>query len=283
MGQLVDGKAIATRVRARVRDDIIRSGITPGLAVVLVGHDPASHLYVKLKERACAEVGIRFEQHLFFATAALTDIERRIHDLGDRSDIDGVLVQLPLPPPLDEDRIVAAIPPEKDVDGFHPRNVERLLRGDPLIVPALGKAILALIDATDVSLKGGAVSVLANSETFCRPIEALLRAQGATTNRFAPFLPGTHREEDVARSDIVISALGCGGCIGPAYVRPGAVLIDVGITKDPGGNLRGDFSPEAQVRSGWFTPVPGGVGPMTVAMLLENVLEAAQKRPEGSS
>lgn len=278
MGQPIDGKALATGIRAGIQAHIQRSGITPGLAIVLVGHDPASHLYVKLKAQACAEVGIRFEQHLFFATAAANDIERRIRELGQRGDVDGVLIQLPLPAPLDGDRMVAAIPTEKDVDGFHPANVARLLRGDPLIVPALGKAILGLISATGTVLAGHAVSVLANSETFCRPIEALLAASGAATSRFAPFQPGIHRADDIARADIVITALGCGGCIDATYVKPGAVLIDIGIAKDADGKLRGDFSPEAQARSGWFTPVPGGVGPMTVAMLLENVLEAAKRR-----
>lgn len=278
MGQPIDGKAIAAGIRARIQADIQRSGITPGLAIVLVGHDPASHLYVKLKAQACAEVGIRFEQHLFFATAAANDIERRVRELGQRGDVDGVLIQLPLPAPLDEDRMVAAIPPEKDVDGFHPANVARLLRGDPLIVPALGKAILGLIGATGVALAGRAVSVLANSETFCRPIEALLATNGAVVHRFAPFQPGLHRADDIARADIVITALGCGGCLDAAYVKPDAVLIDIGIAKDTDGKLRGDFSPEAQARSGWFTPLPGGVGPMTVAMLLENVLEAAKRR-----
>lgn len=278
MGQPIDGKALAAGIRAGIQAHIQRSGITPGLAIVLVGHDPASHLYVKLKAQACAEVGIRFEQHLFFATTAANDIEQRVHELEQRGDIDGVLIQLPLPAPLDEDRMVAAIPPEKDVDGFHPANVARLLRGDPLIIPALGKAILGLIDATGTVLAGRAVSVLANSETFCRPIEALLATNGAVAHRFAPFQPGLHRADDVARADIVIAALGCGGCIDATYVKPGAVLIDIGIAKDADGKLRGDFSPEAQARSGWFTPVPGGVGPMTVAMLLENVLEATKRR-----
>lgn len=276
MGQPIDGRVLAASIRTRITNDIKTSGLQPGLAVVLVGDDPASHLYVRLKEKACAEVGIRFEKTVFSSGASEQEVTACVRTYAARSDIHGILVQLPLPPQCNEDVIIAAIPSEKDVDGFHPENVARLERGQPLIVPGLAKVILALVNATGQPLDGATVALLANSSTFCRPIEALLHAKGARTTRYTPFQPGVHPASAVAAADIVVSALGCGGCIDASYVKPGAVLIDVGIAKDAQGKICGDFGADAQTKSEWYTPVPGGVGPMTVAMLLENVVEATK-------
>lgn len=280
MGKPIDGKAIAARIRARVHDRITDARLSPLLAAVLVGGDPASHLYVRLKGRACAEVGIRFEQHLFLDTTPASEIIACVRELAQRAEVDGILVQLPLPAPLDADAIIAEIPPEKDVDGFHPANVARLLRGDSHLVPPLGSAVLALLEATEQTLAGSTVALLANSETFCRPIEALLERRGMTVRRFAPFQPGAHAPSVVAAADTVISALGCGGVLDASYVRHGATLVDIGIATDASGIVRGDFAEDARTASAWYTPVPGGVGPVTVAMLLENVVNAAMHRAQ---
>ena len=277
MGTMMDGHLLASTIRARVREGISSSGMTPGLAVVLVGDDPASHLYVRLKEKACADVGIRFERHQFSDTVPADEVRARIRTLGTRPDINGILVQLPLPVGFDADAIIAEIPPAKDVDGFHPHNLAALERGRATVTPGLARSVLALILTTGQPIAGARLAILANSETFCRPIEYLLRTHGAKVERYAPFQPGTHPASTIARADIIVSALGCGGCLDAAYVRPSTILIDVGIARLANGRTSGDFSRDAQAKSGWYTPVPGGVGPMTVATLLANVAEAARR------
>lgn len=277
MGQPIDGKSIAAGIRTRLREDVAALGRTPGLAAVLVGDDPASALYVDLKSKACTEVGIHFELHRFAAATDTAMLRERIRALGKRDDVDGILVQLPLPPGVDTDAVIAVVPPTKDADGFHPVNLTRLQKGDPLVTSSLAKAVLACIDATGESLHGKRAVLVANSELVCRPIEWLLRNRGVDCLRCAPFQPAVHRPEHTSRADMLVSALGCGGCLGPEYVKDGAILIDIGIARGASGAVLGDFSPAARERSGWYTPVPGGVGPVTVAMLLENVVEAARR------
>lgn len=268
---LIDGKKLAEKIRHEVKKEIETQGASPGLAVILVGDDPASHLYVRLKERACTDVGIRFEKFLFPASTQEKDILEKIAELNVREDIHGILVQLPLPEGLNEDRVIAAILPRKDVDGFHPENLRLLREGRPRLVPGVAKGILALVDATGMELRGKRAVLLVNSRTFAEPISDLLRARDAEPRVIiADEVPPS----ELATADIIIVALGRPGAIRAPMVKDGAVIIDVGTTR-VGDRVVGDADFESfRDRDVWITPVPGGVGPMTVAMLLQNVMAA---------
>jgi len=272
--QFLDGKKLADAVRAEIRTEIQKSGITPGLAVLLVGNDPASHLYVGLKEKAAQEVGIYFEKYLYFATTPEAQIIKKITDLNAREDVHGIIVQLPLPPPLSEDHIVAAIDPTKDVDGFHPKNIESLLEGRPIIIPSVARAILALIEAAGASLHGTQTTILANSEIFARPLKKLLMDRGSTTS--VTTADAADALEKILHADILITAIGRPHAITAQMIKKDAIVIDVGTTRVDDKTL-GDVHPNVAEKAAWLTPVPGGVGPMTVAYLLKNVVEAATK------
>lgn len=261
---VIDGRPVAARIREAVAARVRTLGFRPGLGVVLVGEDPASHLYVALKEKACLEAGILFVRHDFPADADQASVLKAVHDLDAREDIDAILVQLPLPPQLDADAIVSAIDPAKDVDGFHPENLMAYLEGRGP-TPGLIEAVSTLLDA------GGAPSdglscVLAKSAVFSAPLETMLTRRG---------LPPT---DDCRDADVVITALGKPGSLTAAQVKPGAVVIDVGTTRVEG-KTRGDADAASlEGVAAALTPVPGGVGPMTVAMLLKKTLELAEAR-----
>ncbi|MBI4262405.1 bifunctional 5,10-methylene-tetrahydrofolate dehydrogenase/5,10-methylene-tetrahydrofolate cyclohydrolase [Candidatus Uhrbacteria bacterium] len=275
--QLLDGKKIADGIRAQIRTDLQRSGVAPGLAVLLVGNDPASHLYVSLKEKAAKEVGIHFEKYLFFAATPEAELIQKILELNRRTDIHGILVQVPLPDPLSEDRLIAAIDPKKDADGFHPKNIDALLAGITTIVPSVIRGILALIEATHVPLAGKHAIILANSFAFAQPIRKMLTDCNVSTDidrsTTSPGDVGLHHPE-MCTYDIVITARGIPKSVTPDMVKEGAIVIDVGTTLVDG-KIRGDVHPDVAKKSGWLTPVPGGVGPMTVAYLLRNVVDAS--------
>lgn len=283
----IDGKKIARDIRGKVRSRVLEMKNKPGLAVILVGTDPASHLYVSLKERACEQAGIHFEKHLFFASETQEKITARIRELNERPDIHGILVQLPLPPHLDEDAVIASMDPRKDADGFHPENQKRFLEGKPRIEPVIIKTIMALIHSTGVGLDGKSALIIANSETFSRPVETSLARQGVHTavtlyrpDAFASSVPS------LAQADIIITAVGKPKLFPASRAKDGAIIIDIGTTRvnagtedDPVWKTVGDVDAEgADGKNIFLTPVPGGVGPVTVAMLLENVVELAEQQ-----
>ncbi|MCK7458175.1 bifunctional methylenetetrahydrofolate dehydrogenase/methenyltetrahydrofolate cyclohydrolase FolD [Idiomarina aminovorans] len=275
--QIIDGKSIAANVRQAVKQQVkVRtdSGLrAPGLAVILVGSDAASEIYVGNKRKACEDVGFRSFDYDLPATASQQKLEELIHQLNNDESIDGILVQLPLPATLDATPILEKIRHDKDVDGFHPFNIGRLSQRIPALRPCTPKGIMTLLAHTQVDLHGLNAVVVGASNIVGRPMSLELLLAGATTtvcHRFTKDLL-----EHVKRADILIVAVGKGEFIPGEWVKPGAIVIDVGMNRLADGRLTGDveFSTAAE-RAGWITPVPGGVGPMTVASLIENTLQA---------
>lgn len=275
---LIDGTSIAAAIRAEISTVIASwepSRPRPGLAVVQVGRDPASAVYVRNKIRACEEVGV-VSQHLLLPSdcdepALLSSIEALNLD----PEVHGILLQLPLPESLDPRRMLASIHPDKDVDGFHPVNSGALFAGAPRIIPCTPAGIMRLLERTGVSLRGAEAVVVGASNIVGKPIAMLLLAAGATVTLC------NSKTRDLAsqckRGDILIAALAKPQFIRGSMIKPGAVVIDVGIHRDPSGRLLGDVHfEEVRAVASWITPVPGGVGPMTIAMLLANTLKAAK-------
>ncbi|NWO09058.1 bifunctional methylenetetrahydrofolate dehydrogenase/methenyltetrahydrofolate cyclohydrolase FolD [Chromohalobacter salexigens] len=277
--QLIDGKAIAANVREQVsrqvqarRHDGKRA---PGLAVILVGEDPASEVYVRNKHRACDQAGLHSVQHQLPATTTQTELEALVDSLNADTDIDGILVQLPLPEHLDERPILERIRPDKDVDGFHPYNLGRLAQRLPVLRPCTPKGIMTLLQESGIQARGLDAVIVGASNIVGRPMAMELMLAGSTTtvcHRFTRDL-----EAHVRRADLLIVAVGKPGLVKGEWVKEGAVVIDVGINRQADGKLAGDveFAPAAK-SARFITPVPGGVGPMTVASLLENTLLAAE-------
>ena len=268
--KILDGKTLAANIRSKVKARVAALPQKPGLAVILVGADPASHTYVALKQKACEEVGISFEKHLFFATEPEEKVIAKIHELNARPDITGILVQLPLPS-QNPDRVISAIDPQKDVDGFHPENVRRLREGKPAIAPAVALGIMKLIDASEESLSGKRAVVI-GSDLFAEPLRTLLNEHGVSTETVSHQDP--ERIAKTKTADIVIVAVGQPNLITAPSIKPGAIVIDVGTTKVED-KIVGDMDRSSvEPVAGFLTPVPGGVGRMTVAMLMLNVLKA---------
>jgi methylenetetrahydrofolate dehydrogenase (NADP+)/methenyltetrahydrofolate cyclohydrolase len=272
--QRIDGKEIAAKVRRRIADDVkARAGRPPGLATVLVGDDPASHVYVKNKRKSAEECGIASFHHELPASTSEADVLALVARLNADERVDGILVQLPLPKHIDESRVLVAIRPDKDVDGFHPDNVARLALGLPGFVPCTPKGCLHLLDEMGVALLGAHAVVVGRSNIVGKPMAQLLLARHATVTICHS------RTKDLAavtrQGDVLVVAVGKAGIVTGAGVKPGAVVIDVGMNKKDDGKLTGDVDYEsaAQVARA-ITPVPGGVGPMTIAMLLDNTLVA---------
>lgn len=272
--QLINGRLLAESIREEVTKEVAALPTPPGLGVLLVGDDAASHLYVNLKEKAAQEAGIRTDIRRVPATVTDDELEAIIRAWNADVTVNGILVQLPLPPGHDADRLVAAIDPKKDADGFHPESVRRLLAGEGMIVPPVHEAALRLIAATGLDPRGKSATILANSEIFAAPLRHLLQRAGFVTALMDP----EQLKGDVLRdSDVIITALGRAGFVGPDIVKTGVVIIDIGTTKDETGATRGDADAQALAATeGWLTPVPGGVGPMTVALLLKNVVRLAE-------
>jgi methylenetetrahydrofolate dehydrogenase (NADP+) / methenyltetrahydrofolate cyclohydrolase len=278
--QLIDGKAIATQVREQVARQVeIRRAEgkrVPGLAVVLVGEDPASHVYVSNKHRACEQAGILSFQHQLASDTSQQTLEQLIDTLNEDPRIDGILLQLPLPAHLDARPILERILPHKDVDGFHPYNLGRLAQRLPVLRPCTPMGIMTLLQASGLKVRGMDATVVGASNIVGRPMALELMLAGCTTtvcHRFTRNL-----EEHVRRAELLVVAVGKPGLVKGEWVRDGAIVIDVGINREEDGRLVGDveFGPAAE-RAAWITPVPGGVGPMTVASLLENTLFAAER------
>jgi methylenetetrahydrofolate dehydrogenase (NADP+) / methenyltetrahydrofolate cyclohydrolase len=279
VGQTIDGKKVAAAVRSEVRDRVARlaeRGVVPGLATVLVGDDPASHVYVGGKARACQDVGIRSLGHRLGADVGQAELVSLVRDLGRRPDVHGILVQLPLPPGIEAREVIGAIPPDKDVDGLHPVNQGRLLAGEPGLRPCTPLGVLRLLDAVGAVLQGARAVVVGRSLLVGKPVALLLLERHATVTMCHSRTADLAGE--VGRADVVIAAAGQAGLIRGEWIRPGAVVIDVGTNRGADGKLTGDvdFAAAAE-RAAWITPVPGGVGPMTIAMLLVNTLGAAER------
>jgi methylenetetrahydrofolate dehydrogenase (NADP+)/methenyltetrahydrofolate cyclohydrolase len=278
--KILDGKALAARIRGGLAEDTARlraAGIVPGLAVVLVGDDPASHIYVRSKTAACAEAGIRTFDHRLPANTPEAELLALVASLNSNPDVDGILIQLPLPAGLDARRILFAVDPRKDVDGIHPENVGRLLMGEPRFVSCTPFGVMKLIEEAGVSLAGADAVVVGRSNMVGKPMAALL----LNANASVTICHSKTRDlaAAVARADVVVAAVGRAEMIRGAWIKPGAVVIDVGINRQPDNKLLGDveFAAAAE-RAAAITPVPGGVGPMTIAMLLANTVASAKAR-----
>ena len=291
--QIIDGTAIAQAIQEEVSQEVSRlrrdHGLVPGLATVLVGDNPASQTYVRMKQRRCGEVGIHSVGVELPGDASQQQVESRVRELNADPGIHGILVQLPLPDHLDEEGILSAIDLHKDVDGFHPVNIGRLaMKGrDPLFAPATPSGIIELLDRTGAEISGKEAIVLGRSNIVGLPVSMLLLKRNATLtichsrSRDLPMI--------VRRADILVAAVGRTEMVKGDWIKPGAIVIDVGInqvddpTRKRGYRLVGDVAyDEAKEVAGWITPVPGGVGPMTIAMLLQNTLTAARRSVEVS-
>jgi methylenetetrahydrofolate dehydrogenase (NADP+)/methenyltetrahydrofolate cyclohydrolase len=277
--KLIDGKAIAAGLRQQIAKRVTErreQGLrTPGLAVILVGNDPASQVYVSHKRKDCEEVGFNSKAYDLPTDTSQDELTDLIDRLNDDPNIDGILVQLPLPAHLDASKLLERIRPDKDVDGFHPYNVGRLAQRIPLLRPCTPKGIMALLESTGVDLYGMDAVIVGASNIVGRPMAMELLLAGCTvtvTHRFTRDLPG-----HVGRADLVVVAAGKPGLVKGEWIKEGAIVIDVGINRQADGKLVGDVVYETALpRAGWITPVPGGVGPMTRACLLENTLYAAE-------
>ena len=277
--QLIDGKAIAAQLRQQIAMRVTArhsKGLrTPGLAVILVGTDPASQVYVAHKRKDCEEVGFLSKAYDLPPETQQVELEQLIDQLNDDPAIDGILLQLPLPSHLQASGLLERIRPDKDVDGFHPFNIGRLAQRLPLLRPCTPKGIMTLLESTGVDLHGQHAVIVGASNIVGRPMAMELLLAGSTvtvTHRFTKDLAGL-----IAQADIVVVAVGKPGLVKGEWIKPGAIVIDVGINRQSDGKLIGDVGyAEALPRAGWITPVPGGVGPMTRACLLENTLYAAE-------
>ncbi|MBP5981383.1 MAG: bifunctional methylenetetrahydrofolate dehydrogenase/methenyltetrahydrofolate cyclohydrolase FolD [Halomonas sp.] len=278
--QLIDGKAIAAHVRQRVAEKIaarkLAGARAPGLAVVVVGEDPASHVYVNTKHRACEQAGILSFQHALPVDTTQQTLESLVDQLNADPRVDGILVQLPLPAHMDAGPILERILPGKDVDGFHPYNLGRLAQRLPALRPCTPKGVMTMLAQSDLPVRGLNATIVGASNIVGRPMALELVLAGCTTticHRFTRDL-----EAHVSRADLVVVAVGKPGIVKGEWIKEGAIVIDVGINRQEDGSLVGDvdFAAAAE-RASFITPVPGGVGPMTVATLLENTLEAAER------
>ena len=277
---LIDGKKISQEVKAKVaegvKERIAQGKRPPGLVVILVGADPASEVYVRNKTNSCEQVGFKSETLTLPSETTQSELESLIDKYNNDDTIDGILVQLPLPEHLDSDPLLERIRPDKDVDGFHPFNVGRLAQRMPLLRSCTPKGIMTLLETTGQTIRGKDAVIVGASNIVGRPMGLELLLAGCTvttTHRFTQNLP-----EKISQADIVVVAAGKPGLVKGEWIKPGAIVIDVGINRLEDGRLVGDIEFDvAQERAGWITPVPGGVGPMTVATLMENTLYAANE------
>ena len=281
--QILDGKAIAADLRSTIEKQVSEMAgngqRAPGLVVVLVGEDPASQVYVRNKQKACEQVGFKSELLRLSGETTQEELLQLIDELNQRDDVDGILVQLPLPQQIDEETITERILPTKDVDGFHPYNIGRLTLRMPLLRPCTPKGIMTMLERTGVDLVGKDAVIIGQSNIVGRPMALeLLMARCTITvchSKTKDLI------EKIRNADVLVAAMGRPNFVQGDWIKPGAIVIDVGINRLEDGTLCGDVDYEAaRQNAGWITPVPGGVGPMTVATLLENTLQAARLHAE---
>ena len=278
MAMRIDGKAIAASVRAEVAEEVSKlkeQGITPGMAVVIVGDDPASRIYVNNKKKACAEVGIYSEEYALPADTTQEALTALVKELNGRKDINGILVQSPLPKGLDEKAVVETIDPNKDVDAFHAVNVGKIMIGDFDFLPCTPAGIIELLDRSGVEIEGKHCVVVGRSNIVGKPMAMLLLHRNGTVTICHS---RTRNLAEICReADILVAAVGKANFITADMIKPGAAVIDVGMNRDENRKLCGDVDyAEAEKVAGWITPVPGGVGPMTIAMLMKNAVNGAK-------
>lgn len=278
MATIIDGKAVAARVRAELREEcaaLREQGIVPGLAVIIVGDDPASRVYVNNKKKACAEAGIYSEEFALPADTTQEELLALVASLNGRSDINGILCQLPLPAPLEDKAVIEAISPLKDVDAFHAANVGHIMIGDYTFLPCTPAGVMELLHSAGVRVEGKTCVVVGRSNIVGKPMAMLLLHENGTVT--ICHSRTKNLREVCAGADILIAAVGKAGFITADMVKPGAAVIDVGMNRDAAGKLCGDVDYAAvEPIAGCITPVPGGVGPMTIAMLLKNTVMAAK-------
>ena len=280
MANIIDGKAVSEHVKQRIAQEtaqLKQQGITPGLAVILVGEDPASQIYVNSKERACAQVGFYSEKHTLPADTSMEPLLALVDRLNKDPKIHGILCQLPLPGHLDETAVIHAIAPEKDVDAFHPVNVGRIMIGDFDFLPCTPAGIMEMLAYENIDIEGKHCVVVGRSNIVGKPMAMLMLHKNATVTICHS---RTKNLADYCRSaDILIAAVGKANFITADMVKPGAVVIDVGMNRPAAGKLCGDVDfKQVEQKASYITPVPGGVGPMTIAMLMQNTLTAAKKQ-----
>lgn len=278
--KLIDGKALAQHIRSRIAANVTelhaKTGVRPGLAAILVGDDPASHLYVKNKEKACDAAGIYVDEHKLPASTTESDLLALIDKKNGDPKVHGILVQLPLPKHIDSKRILEAVSPDKDADGFHPYNLGRLVEGSPAFEACTPKGVIKMIESAGMSIEGKRAVVVGRSNIVGKPLALMLLHRHATVtvcHSRTRDLPAVCRE-----ADILCVAIGKAKFVTADMVREGALVIDVGTNRLADGTFVGDvdFGPVSQ-KAGWISPVPGGVGPMTIAMLLDNTLLSAKR------
>lgn len=276
----IDGKAIGQEIRNELKEEVaslVAQGVQPGLAVILVGENPASETYVKNKEKSSKEAGMKSVLTKLPETVSEEDLLAEVEKLNQDDTIDGILVQLPLPKHIDENKVIRAISPEKDVDGFHPMNVGKMLIGQETFLPCTPYGIMQLLERSNVDIAGKHAVIIGRSNIVGKPMGQLLLQKDATVTYCHS------RTEDLKKftqqADILIVAIGIAKFITGDYIKEGAVVIDVGMNRDENGKLCGDVDYEsAEKQASAITPVPGGVGPMTITMLLKNTVESAEKK-----
>ncbi|MFC5540279.1 MAG: bifunctional methylenetetrahydrofolate dehydrogenase/methenyltetrahydrofolate cyclohydrolase FolD [Bacilli bacterium] len=279
MAQLINGKEIGEKIRKEIAEQVSQlkeKGVTPGLAVILVGEDPASQTYVRNKHRSCEAIGIYSEVIKLPESTTEDELLEKIHALNERQDIHGILVQLPLPKHINEDNVIAAISPEKDVDGFSPISVGKMMLGQDTFLPCTPFGVMKLLEYSGIDIAGKHAVVVGRSHIVGKPMGQLLLQKDATvtyTHSKTKDLPSITKQ-----ADILVAAVGRPKFITKDHVKPGAVVIDVGINRDENNKLVGDVDFEAvEPICSYITPVPGGVGPMTITMLLYNTVKSAEK------
>lgn len=283
MARIIDGKKIAAELKAKIKREVAEltaDGMRPGLAAVLVGDNPASMVYVRNKRKACEEVGIYSEEHHLPAEIPEEQLSRLIAGFNASSQIHGILIQLPLPKSFNTNKVLLTISPKKDVDGLHPYNIGLLTMGTPQFIPCTPAGVLEMLDRYKIPIEGQRAVIVGRSNLVGRPVALLLMHRNAT-------ITVCHsRTKDIAavcrQGDILVAAIGKPRFVTTNMVREGAAVIDVGINRLPDGSLVGDVDfPNVEEKVGWISPVPGGVGPMTIAMLLKNTLESAKRALSG--
>jgi len=280
VAHLIDGKALALSIREQIGKDVAQladqTHVRPGLAAILVGDDPASAMYVKNKKAACGKAGLYVDENKLPASTTESELLALIEKMNADPKIHGILVQLPLPKHIDSKVILEAVSPEKDVDGFHPYNVGRLVGGDPVFIPCTPKGVMRMIESIGQPIEGKRAVVIGRSNIVGKPVALLLMHANATVtvcHSRTKDLPAVCRE-----AEIVVAAIGRAQFVTRDMIKEGAIVIDVGINRLEDGRLVGDVDFESvKEQAGWITPVPGGVGPMTIAMLLQNTLESAKR------